>query len=429
MTTTSQSDLFQPLQLPGGQVIKNRIAKAAMEENMADGNHLPGAALRQLYRTWAKGGAGLILTGNVMVAPDAVTGPAGVILDKQQSLEPFREWVRAGRVNDTRLWMQINHPGRQVFAATNASALAPSVVPVAIEGYEHLFAKPRAMTEEDIAEVVRRFAETAALAEQAGFDGVQIHAAHGYLLSQFLSPRTNQRNDQWGGSLENRARLLIEITRAVRANVSSGFGVGVKLNSSDFQKGGFEAEDAVAVVQMLNSLQVDLVELSGGSYESPAMQGRPARETTRAREAYFVDFARDVVAIAEMPVMVTGGIRRRATAEAALAPDDDRAGVDMVGIAQALAYAPDLPNQWEQAEAVVELPVLKWKSRTVSGLATMAMTKLQLSRIGAGKAPKLKPWAPLVLIRDQIKSKLRSHQYRSWLQRRGNKMTGDSSSA
>lgn len=418
MTATLETPLFQPLQLPGGQIVKNRIAKAAMEENMADASHLPGSELRQLYRSWAEGGAGLLLTGNVMVAPDAVTGPAGVILDASQPLQPFRAWARAGRVNGARLWMQINHPGRQVYAATNPQAIAPSAVPMAIEGYAHLFAEARAMTEAEIAEVIRRFADTAALAERAGFDGVQVHAAHGYLLSQFLSPLTNRREDRWGGPLENRARILVEIIRAIRARVAPGFGVGVKLNSSDFQKGGFDAQDAVAVVRMLNDLPVDLVELSGGSYESPAMHGRPQQASTLAREAYFVDFAREVAAVARMPVMVTGGIRRRATAEAALAPEDGRAGVAMVGLAQALAYAPDLPNRWQVGEAVAEVPSVRWKNRAISGLATMAMTKLQLRRLGAGRSPRPRAWAPWVLIRDRLRMARRSRRYRAWLQRR-----------
>ncbi|MFC3059926.1 NADH:flavin oxidoreductase/NADH oxidase family protein [Paenirhodobacter populi] len=419
MPDTPQSPLFQPLRLPNGQTIPNRIAKAAMEENMADLRHLPGESLRRLYRRWAEGGAGLIITGNVMVAPDAVTGPAGVILDARQPLEPFRDWATAGCVNGARLWMQINHPGRQVFARTTPEAIAPSAVPMQMEGALRLFARPRAMTGPEIDGVIARFAETAALAEQAGFDGVQIHAAHGYLLSQFLSPLTNLRTDEWGGSLENRARLLVEIVRAVRARVLPGFGVGVKLNSSDFQKGGFSAEDAVAVVRMLNDLPVDLVELSGGSYESPAMHGRPAAASTRAREAYFVDFARDIVAVARMPILVTGGIRRRATAEAALAPEDGRAGVAMVGLAQSLAYAPDLPNRWREGEAVVEVPVIRWKNRPLSSLATMAMAKLQLRRLGAGKPPKPGAWTPGVAVLDQIRTIWRSHKYRAWLRARG----------
>ncbi len=412
------TDLFAPLSLPNGQVIPNRIAKAAMEENMADAGQLPGEALWRLYRRWGAGGAGLLLTGNVMVAADAMTGPGGVVLDEWQPLEPFRRWAEAGRAGGGRIWMQINHPGRQVFAATNPEAIAPSAVPVAIEGFSTLFARPRAMTEDEIQRTIGQFAESAALAERVGFDGVEIHAAHGYLLSQFLSPLTNLRSDRWGGSLENRARILIEIVRATRARVPAGFGVGVKLNSADFQKGGFEAEDAVAVVRLLNAEAVDLVELSGGSYESPAMQGRPERASTRAREAYFVDFARDVVTEARMPVMVTGGIRRRATAEAALAPEDGRPGVAMVGIATALAYQPDLPNRWRGAEAVAEVPVLGWRKPALAGLATMGLAKLQMRRLGAGKVPKPGAWAPSVLIADQLRTRRRNGQYRTWLSQR-----------
>ena len=416
--TTLTPTAFVPLTLPNGQTIPNRIAKAAMEENMADADHLPGKALRNVYRLWGKGGSGMLITGNVMVAPDAVTGPGGVVLDKRQPLDPFRAWAEAGKADGARMWMQVNHPGRQVFAATNDAAIAPSAVPVEIEGASHLFTQPRAMTESDIFCVIRQFADTAELADRAGFDGVEIHAAHGYLLSQFLSPRTNQRTDQWGGTLENRARILIQIVRAVRAAVNPTFGVGVKLNSADFQKGGFDAEDAVAVVQMLNDEAVDLVEISGGSYESPAMHGRPASACTRKREAYFVDFARDIVAVAKMPVMVTGGIRRYATVESALAIEDERDGVAMVGIAQALAYVPDLPKKWRSAEHVVDVPVVRWKNKAAAGLATMALTKLQLQRMGKGKSPTFKFWAPGVLVRDRLRTRLRNRKYRAWLKRR-----------
>lgn len=420
---TTESLLFQPLTLPNGQTIPNRIAKAAMEENMADRQHLPGAALRALYRQWGDGGVGLILTGNVMVAADAVTGPGGVVLDAGQPLQPFREWAKAGKAHGARLWMQINHPGRQVYAKTNPEAVAPSAVPVELGKYSDMFTKPRAMTQVDIARVIQQFATTAALAEQAGFDGVEIYAAHGYLLSQFLSPLTNRREDQWGGSLDNRARILIEIVRATRSRVSPGFGVGVKLNSADFQKGGFDAKDAAAVVQMLNHEAVDLVEISGGSYESPAMHGRPQQDTkrasTRKREAYFLDFARDIVAVADMPVMVTGGIRSRATAEDALAPEDGRAGVAMVGVAQALAYAPDLPNRWKNAEDVIDVPNVSWKS-SLASLATMALTKRQLQRMGRGKSPNANLWAPYVLIRDQLRTRRLNHSYRNWLHQRSN---------
>ena len=412
---TQASALFQPLPLPGGQTIPNRIAKAAMEENMADVGQLPGDAIIGLYRRWAKGGAGMILTGNVMIAADAMTGPGGIVLDSEQPLEPFRRWAQAGTSGEGRLWMQINHPGRQVMVATNPEALAPSEVQVDIEGFSKLFPLPRAMTEADITRVIDQFATTAARAEEAGFDGVQIHAAHGYLLSQFLSPLTNRRSDQWGGSLENRARLLIEVVKAVRARVSPYFGVGVKLNSADFQKGGFEAEDAIAVVQMLNNLPVDLVEISGGSYESPAMHGAPQKASTRAREAYFVDFARDIVAVAKMPIMVTGGVRRRAIAEDALASEDGRAGVAMVGIAQAMAIDPDLPNHWKAEERVIDLPQVNWKKQGLAGLARMPLTKLQLRRMGAGQSPVPNASPFWTLVKDQIRTRRRNKIYRRWI--------------
>lgn len=418
---TQEKRLFQPLTLPGGQVVPNRIAKASMEENMADDRHLPGKALMGLYRQWGAGGTGLILTGNVMVAADAVTGPGGVVLDDRQPLAPFQDWARAAKAQGARIWMQINHPGRQVFAKTNSEAIAPSAVPVEMGRYSSLFTKPRAMTEAEIHRTIAQFATTAALAEKAGFDGVEIHAAHGYLLSQFLSPLTNRRQDQWGGALENRARILIKIVRATRARVAAGFGVGVKLNSADFQKGGFDAEDAAAVVRLLNAEAVDLVEISGGSYESPAMHGRakdaPKRASTARREAYFLDFARDIVAVAAMPVMVTGGIRSRAVAEDALAPEDGRPGVAMVGIAQALAYAPDLPNRWKRAEAAIEVPRVAWKS-SLASMATMALTKLQMQRMGRGQRPTFRAWAPLVLLRDQLRTRRLNTRYRRWLEGR-----------
>ncbi|MCV0382834.1 MAG: NADH:flavin oxidoreductase/NADH oxidase family protein [Erythrobacter sp.] len=410
--------LFSPIKLTSGQIIPNRIAKASMEENMASGDHSPGEALLKLYRQWAEGGAGLLLTGNVMVAADAVTGPGGVILDAAQPLEPFKEWAAVGRFGGGRIWMQINHPGRQVFAATNPDSIAPSAVPMEMGDFTKMFANPRAMTEKDIARVIDQFATTSELAEKAGFDGVQIHAAHGYLLSQFLSPKTNRRSDQWGGRIENRARIVIEIVKAVRARVSPEFGVGVKLNSADFQKGGFEEEDAIAVVRLLNELPVDLVEISGGSYESPAMQGAPQKASTRSREAYFIDFARDIQSMAQMPIMVTGGILRKAVAEEALAQESGREGVAMVGLARALAFRPHLPNRWKQGEDVVELPQVNFKSQAVASQARMSVTKFQLRRMGRGKRPKPGVSALRALITQQFLTKRRNGKYRSWLQRR-----------
>src|SRR5258708_8148021 len=239
------SSLFTPLTLPNGAVVPNRIAKAAMEENMADGGKLPAEPLRRLYESWARGGAGLILSGNVMTEPPPLTAPGGVVLDERQPIEPFRAWARAAKSGGNQAWLQINHPGREMFAAMGQEVVAPSAIGVNMGAYSHLFPVPRALDEAGIAVIVARFVTTARLAEAAGFSGVQIHAAHGYLISQFLSPLTNRRTDAWGGELINRARLLLDVVKAVRAVVSPGFSVAVKLNSADFQKGGFEASDAV----------------------------------------------------------------------------------------------------------------------------------------------------------------------------------------
>lgn len=278
------STLFEPLRLPNGQVIRNRIAKAAMEENLADADHAPGDTLLRLYQRWAEGGAGLIITGNVMVDRRALTGPAGVVLEDDGRLPRFRRWAEVCRSQGAQAWMQINHPGRQLMADLGQPALGPSAIAVDIPGLKNVFAQPRALSGAEIDGLIQRYLNAAVLAERAGFTGVQVHAAHGYLFSQFLSPLSNRRDDDWGGSLENRARILLRTVEVIRERVAPDFCVAVKLNSADFQRGGFAAEDAEAVVRLLNERGVDLVELSGGSYESPAMQGQTRDGSTLARE-------------------------------------------------------------------------------------------------------------------------------------------------
>ena len=406
---------FQPLQLPNGSVIPNRLAKAAMEENLANQDQTPSDRLLRLYQAWAEGGAGLLLTGNVMVDPSAMTGPGGVMLDDSQPLQRFRQWAEAGRAKGAQFWMQINHPGRQMQANLGQPTVAPSAVALDMGGLSKLFPQPKALDEGEIAALIQRFARTAALAEQAGFSGVQIHAAHGYLLSQFLSPLTNRRQDRWGGSLENRARLLLEVVKAVREVVSPGFSVAVKLNSADFQRGGFEPADARQVVLWLNELPVDLVELSGGSYEAPAIQGDARDGRTLAREAYFLEFAREIAAIARMPVMVTGGIRRLPVVEQVLA-----SGVAMAGIATALAVDPNLPRRWQagEAEALAELPPIRWKRKAFAALAYMALVKLQMRRLAKGSKPKAKASPLAALLLEQLCTLRRVKQYKRMMANR-----------
>ncbi|MFT7412693.1 MAG: 2,4-dienoyl-CoA reductase-like NADH-dependent reductase (Old Yellow Enzyme family) [Paraglaciecola sp.] len=402
------SPIFTSFTLPNGQLLKNRLVKAAMEENLATFEHLPGDALKCLYKAWADGGVGLILTGNVMVDHLAMTGPGGVVLEHDTDLTPFIEWAKLSKANNTKVWMQINHPGRQVFKKMGGKVLSPSNVALDMGKHSAMFTAPKPMNEDEIQDVIQRFTITAQRAEQAGFDGVEIHAAHGYLLAQFLSPLTNKRNDKWGGCLENRARLLIDIVKSVKALCGEGFAIAVKLNSADFQRGGFDIEDAEQVVKMLDELKIDLVELSGGSYEAPAMQGRTADNRTLAREAYFLEFASKIAKNVSLPIMTTGGVRRYDVAKQVV-----DSAVELVGMASALALTPDLPNKWQVNTAVLgHIPVVKWKDKTLSGLATMAMVKQQLRRVGAGKSPILSASPLWALITDQLRSAKLTKRYK-----------------
>ncbi|WP_110208576.1 NADH:flavin oxidoreductase/NADH oxidase family protein [Nocardioides daejeonensis] len=405
------SPVFDPLILPSGVVLPNRLAKAAMEENMAVRGQVPGKGLFRLYERWSKGGAGLLITGNVMVHAEALTGPAGVVLDAAAPLEPFRRWARAAKSGGARVWMQINHPGRQIRADMPGVAWGPSAVRVDLGRNSKRFAEPTAMTEAQIVATVERFATTAARAEEAGFDGVEIHAAHGYLLSQFLSPLSNRRTDAWGGALENRARLLLDVVRAVRAAVAPTFAVAVKLNSADFQRGGFGTDDAARVIEMLAPLGVDLVELSGGSYEAPAMTGQAGDERTAAREAYFLTLAEELAATSPVSLMLTGGIVRRPVAEQVLA-----GGVALVGMGSALAVDPDLPNTWRtEASAAVRLAPVAITDKAIASAASMARVRRQLRRLGRGRStrPSTNPQVALALETLHQQGALR--RYRTWL--------------
>ncbi|WP_406633304.1 NADH:flavin oxidoreductase/NADH oxidase family protein [Amycolatopsis sp. WGS_07] len=409
------SPLFAPFAPARGPALANRLVKAAMEENMAGRGQVPDERIRRLYRRWSEGGAGLLVTGNVMVHAEAMTGPAGIVLDRFSPLEPFRAWAADAKSGGARVWMQINHPGRQVMANLPGVAWGPSAIKVDVGKQSKRLAQPTEMTAEQIEQTVARFAETARRAEEAGFDGVEIHAAHGYLLSQFLSPLVNQREDQWGGSLENRARLLLEIVRAVRDAVSPSFSVAVKLNSADFQRGGFDADDARRVIEMLAPLGVDVVELSGGSYESPAMSGRSADERTVAREAYFLTLAEELARTSPLPLMLTGGIVRRSVAEQVLA-----GGIDLVGMGTALAMDPELPDKWRRGEdAAVEVEPVAIKDKALASAAGMARVRRQLRRIGAGRSPRLRTNAKLALAMETVQQRRALRGYRGWLKDRG----------
>ncbi|GFD70928.1 2,4-dienoyl-CoA reductase [Tenacibaculum sp. KUL113] len=398
---SSDSILYSPYTLPCGVTVRNRLVKAAMEENMSSKGNIPGESLYSLYRYWAHGHLGMVITGNVMVDKNAMTGPGGVALEEDTELTPFKKWAKIIKSNGALAVMQINHPGRQVFKAMRGKAIAPSAVPLDMGKHSKLFAQPREMTCQDIHDVCKRFVQTAKQAEKAGFDGVEIHAAHGYLLTQFLSPLTNQRQDEWGGSIINRARLLINIVSQVRAVCAKDFIVMVKLNSADFQKNGFSFDDACEVVNRLEALGVDVVELSGGSYEAPAMQGQTRDDTTLAREAYFLEFANALESKTDIPLMTTGGIKRAEVAEKVV-----QQGCALVGLASALAVTPDLSKKWQQEWSYSGIiPHCTWKDKSLASLANMAMVRRQLRRLGNNLTTLRNPSPLWSLILDMLHRK------------------------
>ncbi len=339
----AESPLRSPLTLRSGATLPNRLAKAAMSEVLGDARTgAPTDGLIRLYERWGKSGAGLLLTGHVIVDPSGMGEPANVMIVDDRHRAALRRWADAAQASGARLWMQLNHAGRQSPRRLSPEPVAPSAI--AMKGFAGMFAPPRALREREIERIIAGFATAAAVAKDAGFSGVELHGAHGYLISQFLSPRTNQRLDAWGGDAERRSRFLLETVRAVRRAVGAAFPIGVKLNSADFQRGGFTIEEAMDVARALDTEGLDLLEVSGGSYESPAMSGSvrgPQRASTREREAYFLDYARRIRTVTTMPILLTGGMRSRAVMEAALASG----AIDVIGLARPMTHAPELPRQ------------------------------------------------------------------------------------
>ncbi|HEX5278407.1 MAG TPA: NADH:flavin oxidoreductase/NADH oxidase family protein [Fluviicoccus sp.] len=381
--------LGQPFTLPNGAVVKNRLAKSAMSEALGTTDNHVTEGLANLYRRWADGGIGLLITGNVMIDRRALGEPNNVALEDESDLELLKQWAAAGTRNGTQLWMQINHPGKQVPKGLNVESVAPSAIPFGKE-IAAFFATPRELTEAEILDIIARFGRTAAIAQKAGFSGVQIHGAHGYLVSQFLSGHHNQRTDQWGGNAENRRRFVLEVFKAIRAQTGPDFPVGIKLNSADFQKGGFTEEESLDVIRALADAGIDLIEISGGTYEAPAMAGVkevPVKDSTRRREAYFLEFAEKARQAVKTPLMVTGGFR---TAEG-MSEAITSGAVDFVGIARSLAIEPDAPNRLLSGQQPRhQVKPIKTGIKPIDKMALMevAWYARQLRRMANGGEPK-----------------------------------------
>ncbi|KAF8840281.1 FMN-linked oxidoreductase [Paxillus ammoniavirescens] len=335
-----------------GKTAKNKFMKSAMSERLATFSSYdptergqPTEELIRLYETWAMGNIGIVVTGNIQIKKDHLEATGNAIIDRDlpgNYLEDYRKLASAAKSRGSLVLGQLSHPGRQV-------SITIQPYPESSSDIEHpstsgvLFARPMPLTREGIRDIVRRFAYAASILNKAGFDGVQIHAAHGYLLHQFLSKRTNKRTDDYGGSLQNRARILLEIIAEIKRVVNNpSFLFSVKINSEDCIVDGIDQEEAIATVKMLEAAGVDLIEISGRTYEQDE---RPVQQKTlfaATREAYFIDFAdrlRPHIGISK--IAITGGFRTaQAMAEAIYS-----GSIDVVGIARPLTAEPFLVNE------------------------------------------------------------------------------------
>ncbi|WP_326565125.1 NADH:flavin oxidoreductase/NADH oxidase family protein [Amycolatopsis rhabdoformis] len=388
MYNVQENVLATPLTLPNGTVLANRLAKAATSEHLADRRGAPTRQLAQAYRRLAHSGAGLLISGNVMVDGTALEAQRNVVIEDFRFLPELRRWAAATVGTEAKLILQLSHAGRQsmrglALAGRQQDVVAPSAVPLDLGKW--LFRKPRALSDVEVVALVERFATAARVAAAAGFDGVQLHAAHGYLLNQFLSPLVNRRDDRWGGSLENRMRFLLDVVRAIRAATPPAFILSVKLNSADFQRGGFDPDDALVVAQALECEGIDLLEVSGGTYESIAVvNGAPQRASTLAREAYFLDFADHFARELTVPLMLTGGFR----AHAAMADAVSSGSVDLIGLARPITHDPTFPTKLLTDPTTLSPTTPPHVGpKLLDDLLNSAHHQQQLARLGRGARP------------------------------------------
>lgn len=360
---TNPPELFEPLKLPCGVVLKNRIVKSAMSDSLGDGTGHPTPQQVRLYRRWAEGGLAAAIIGEVQGTPGFAEKPGNLVLNQNSDLDRFAALAEAaGR--DSQLWLQLGHAGAMAYQPTS-NAKGPSALSLPGLDCDEL-------SLEEIGLLPAEFAATAKLAKQTGFGGIQIHAAHGFLLSQFLSPLFNKRSDRYGGSIDNRLRLTLEVIDACRNAVGPEFPIAIKLNSSDLLEGGFEKEDALQVVRALDSTSIDLIDISGGTY----FPGAKSASDGSGRGPYFLEFAEAARKITSKPLMLTGGFKTHQQAQECLA----KGVVDMVGLARALVLEPTLPNLWQKGEALE--PVFPRFGYAPEGGITAWFT-MRLTAIGA----------------------------------------------
>jgi 2,4-dienoyl-CoA reductase-like NADH-dependent reductase (Old Yellow Enzyme family) len=385
--------LASPLELPSGQRLANRLVKSAMAEGLSDRSGDPSPAIIRLYERWGRSGAGLLITGNVHIDRRYRERATSMAIDGDSDLNGFRRMATVAKAEGAQVWMQLNHPGRQ---CPQGTPVGPSEGRPVLRGSG--YARPRALDVADLRDVIAAFARSASLALESGFDGLQIHAAHGYLLSSFLSARVNARCDDYGGSLRARARLLLEVLSAVRPLIGTDRTLAVKLNASDFETGGFDETDAMLVAQWCVEAGAQCIEISGGSYRRLVMAGETVRQRTSAATVpYFTDFASRLAAHVTVPVAATGGIRNASAIAAAL-----QGGVALIGMARPFCVDPESPrslltNTVSDLECLAS-PPLPWlkllgphspsrRIRRYYAFASQAWYSEQIVRLAEGKGP------------------------------------------
>ncbi|SFL10341.1 NADH:flavin oxidoreductase/NADH oxidase family protein [Shimia haliotis] len=362
---TSPNTLFDPLTLPCGVTLKNRLAKSAMSDSLGDGTGHPTPPQVRLYQRWAEGGVGLSIIGEVQGSPFVAEKPGNLVLNGSSDLARFQELSNKGRARNAHLWVQLGHGG--------ALAYAPTSTPQGPSALDLPDLQCTALSCAAVKQAPADFAHTAKLAKDAGFGGVQIHAAHGFLLSQFLSPLFNKRTDAYGGSLTNRMRLLLETIETVRTAVGPSFPIAVKLNSSDQLHGGLTEDDSLQVVAALDRTSIDLIDISGGTY----FPGAKSASDATSSGPYFLTFARRARALTSKPLMLTGGFKTYDQAHDAVSSGI----VDVVGLARAMALEPSLPDLW-RAQTTLAPQFPRFATSPQGGVT--AWYTMRLSKIATG---------------------------------------------
>ncbi len=325
----------QPLDLPCGVRLKNRLIKSAMSDSLGDGAGNPTETQMRLYERWAEGGAALTLIGEVQTSAHYPEKPGNLVLVPDADLPALQALARRGSANGAHIWPQLGHAGALAHRPISTPK-GPS--PLDIEGLQC-----GGISLREIGELPRSYAQAAALAQKAGFGGVQIHAGHGFLLSQFLSPLFNFRTDGYGGAVQRRFRVIGEVIDAVRHAVGSAFAIGIKINATDMLEGGLTPEDAIEVVKLLDRTSIDIIDISGGTYFPGAAS---SSEGTSSSGPYFIEFARRARKVTTIPIMLTGGFKTRDQAVEALADG----AADAIGLARTMVLNPSLADAWLNGE-------------------------------------------------------------------------------